>query len=73
MGDGEIEGEQVAVGEPLDLSRFAGRNLDQKTISEATNDLMNAITALLAELRDEKPPAERWDPSKHQQSETGRF
>ncbi len=64
---------EVAVGEPLDLSRFAGRSLDQKTISEATNDLMNAITALLAELRDEKPPAERWDPSKHQQSETGRF
>lgn len=63
----------VAVGEPIDLSRFTGRALDQKTISEATNVLMDAITALLAGLRDEKPPAERWDPSKHQQSETGRF
>ncbi len=63
----------VAVGEPLDLSRFAGRNPDQKVISEATNELMDAITALLAQLREEQPPAERWDPSKHQQSETGRF
>ena len=64
---------EVSVGEPLDLSRFAGRTLDQKTISEATNVLMDAITALLADLRGEEPPAERWNPSKHQQSETGRF
>ena len=64
---------RVAVGEPLDLSRFAGRGLDQKVIAEATEELMTAITALLAQLRDERPPAERWDPSQHQQSETGRF
>ena len=64
---------EVSVGEPLDLSRFEGRTLDQKTISEATNLLMDAITALLADLRGEEPPAERWNPSKHQQSETGRF
>lgn len=64
---------RVAVGEPLDLSRFEGRPLDQKAVTAATAQLMDAITALLAELRDEKPPAERWDPSKHQQSETGRF
>ncbi|MBK0421102.1 1-acyl-sn-glycerol-3-phosphate acyltransferase [Leucobacter sp. CSA2] len=64
---------RVSVGEPLDLSRFTGRTIDQKTVSEATNLLMDAITALLAELRGEPAPAERWDPSKHQQSETGRF
>ncbi|MFT4231361.1 MAG: lysophospholipid acyltransferase family protein [Leucobacter sp.] len=63
----------VAVGEPIDLSRFAGRHPDQKVISEATGELMGAITALLAQLRGEQPPAERWDPSQHQQSETGRF
>lgn len=64
---------EVAIGEPLDLSRFAGRDVDQRLVSEATADLMEAITALLADLRGEKPPAERWDPSKHQQNETGRF
>lgn len=64
---------EVSVGEPLDLSKYASRTIDQKTINEATNELMDAITSLLADLRDETPPKERWDPSKHQQSETGRF
>jgi hypothetical protein len=35
--------------------------------------LMDAIAELLGELRGEKPPAQRWDPSRHEQSETGRF
>lgn len=64
---------KVSVGEPLDLSRFKDRPHDQKSITEATHLLMCAITELLAELRGEEPPAEPWDPSKHQQSETGRF
>lgn len=63
----------VAVGEPLDLSQFAGRTLDQRTVAAATELLMTEITRLLAELRGESAPAERWDPSKHQQNETGRF
>lgn len=64
---------KVSVGEPLDLSRFADRPVDQKVVAEATRMLMDAITALLEELRGEQAPPERWDPSKHQQSETGRF
>lgn len=64
---------QVAVGEPLDLSKYAGLPVDQRTVTQATKELMDAITALLADLRGETPPAERWDPTKHQQSETGRF
>lgn len=63
----------VVVGEALDLSEFFGRTVDQKLVTEATDKLMAAITALLAELREEEPPQERWDPSKHQQNETGRF
>jgi hypothetical protein len=34
---------------------------------------MVAITALLADLRKEQAPAEPWDPSKHSQTEIGRF
>jgi 1-acyl-sn-glycerol-3-phosphate acyltransferase len=34
---------------------------------------MDAITGLLAGLREEKPPAERWDPARKGQAETGRF
>jgi 1-acyl-sn-glycerol-3-phosphate acyltransferase len=63
----------VKVGEPLDLSRFRERPLDQKTVNEATAALMHEIARLLGELRGEAPPKELWDPAKHQQSETGRF
>lgn len=63
----------VAVGKPLDLSAFEGRAIDQKVVNEATSMLMTEIARLLGELRGEQPPAELWDPAKHQQSETGRF
>jgi len=63
----------VKVGDPVDLSAFAGRPLDATTLSEATDVVMDAITALLADLRGEEAPKERWDPSKHNQKETGRF
>ncbi|MFF8818085.1 MULTISPECIES: lysophospholipid acyltransferase family protein [Leucobacter] len=64
---------EVAIGEPIDMSEFEGRHIDQKLINEATKKLMNEITALLEGLREEKAPEERWDPAKHQQNETGRF
>ena len=63
----------VTVGEPLDLSKFKGKPLTQQLLNEATKELMDEITALTATLRGEDPPAERWDPVKHNQSETGRF
>ncbi|MFV0433798.1 MAG: lysophospholipid acyltransferase family protein [Leucobacter sp.] len=63
----------VSVGEPLDLSAYSDRTVDQKLVSEVTRQLMDAITELLAGLRGEEPPKERWDPSQHRQSETGRF
>lgn len=63
----------ISVGEPIDLSAFAGKPLDARTVAAATDLLMVKITELLAELRGETPPDERWDPAKHQQSETGRF
>lgn len=64
---------EVIIGEPLDLSRFAGRPIDARTLNEATEMLMQEIARLLGELRGETPPPERWDPANHQQSETGRF
>lgn len=63
----------VAIGEPLDLSAYRGRPLDQATLLKATGELMNAIAELLAELRGEPAPAERWDPTAHGQKETGRL
>jgi 1-acyl-sn-glycerol-3-phosphate acyltransferase len=34
---------------------------------------MNDLTALVEDLRGEKAPEQRWDPSQHDQRETGRF
>ncbi len=63
----------VVMGAPMDLSKYEGRPIDQRMLAEATEELMDAITALLQTIRGGEPPAERWDPSKHGQSETGRL
>ncbi|UCR90422.1 1-acyl-sn-glycerol-3-phosphate acyltransferase [Mycetocola spongiae] len=63
----------IIIGDPVDLSAYAGKDHDARAITEATDVVMAGITELLEVLRDEKAPAERWDPSKHNQSETGKF
>jgi 1-acyl-sn-glycerol-3-phosphate acyltransferase len=63
----------VRFGEPVDLSAYADRVHDSIAMAEATDILMNAITELFEQLRGEKAPAERWDPAKHNQKDTGRF
>jgi 1-acyl-sn-glycerol-3-phosphate acyltransferase len=63
----------VRFGDPVDLSPWADGPLDARSITAATDAVMVAITALLADLRGEAPPAERWDPSKNDQQATGRF
>ena len=64
---------RIRFGDPIDLSKFAGRPLNSTTLAAATELLMDAIADLLGELRDEQPPHPRWDPSKQGQSEIGRF
>jgi 1-acyl-sn-glycerol-3-phosphate acyltransferase len=63
----------IIIGEPLDMSRWAGKPLDSATLSEATLYVMQAITGLLEGLRGETAPVERWDPAAHGQSEFGRI
>ncbi|MHA7281903.1 lysophospholipid acyltransferase family protein [Arthrobacter sp. TMS2-4] len=63
---------RVLVGDPVDLSEFRDAPLTKTTLDGATERIVDAITALLAELRGEEPPAERWDPSKKHQKLTGR-
>lgn len=47
----------IAMGEPLDLSRFQGEPLTPQLLKQATEQLMQEITALLALIREEPPPA----------------
>ena len=63
----------IAVGDPVDLSEFENKALDNKTLNAATEKVMAAITGLVEDLRNEKAPALRWNPAEHNQKETGRF
>lgn len=63
----------IKVGDPVDLSEFRGRPIDASLLAAATAAIMDAVTRLLEELRGETAPAERWDPKRHDQKETGRF
>jgi 1-acyl-sn-glycerol-3-phosphate acyltransferase len=64
---------EAIIGDPVDLSPWRGRPITHELLAEATEAVMTAITRLLEQLRGETAPAERWDPSAHGQSETGRF
>ncbi len=50
----------VVAGPPVDLSDLYGRPLEAPVLREATDRVMDAITALLADIRGEQPPAERF-------------
>lgn len=50
---------RISVGEPVDLSDLAGLPVDARTLSIAGERLMDAITALVAELRGEPAPTTR--------------
>jgi 1-acyl-sn-glycerol-3-phosphate acyltransferase len=62
---------EVLYGAAIDLSQFRGKPVNTALLSAATTIVMNDITELLEQLRGEKAPAERWDPAKHAQAETG--
>ncbi len=54
---------RMAAGPPVDLSAYAGQRLGASTLRAATADIMADITALLAKIRHETPPAVPWDPA----------
>ena len=47
---------------PVDLSAYEGRELTGEVLRAATADIMAALTAAVAELRGETPPAQPFDP-----------
>lgn len=61
---------RMLVGPATDLSAFSG---DHPNLTAATDAVMADISSLLGRLRDEQPPAERWNPATHGQKETGRL
>ncbi|MEV4556453.1 lysophospholipid acyltransferase family protein [Kitasatospora sp. NPDC049285] len=51
----------VAAGPAVDLSKYQGQELTAQVLRDATEDILDAITAVLAEVRGEQAPAERYD------------
>jgi 1-acyl-sn-glycerol-3-phosphate acyltransferase len=60
-------------GEAIDLSAYYDKPVDAALLSEVTTVIMQAITDVVAEVRGEVAPPERWNPVAHGQSETGKF
>lgn len=52
----------VRAGAPVGLSDLYERRIDRDLLTEATERIMDAITAEVAVIREEAAPAERWDP-----------
>lgn len=52
---------RILAGPPVDLSAFADRPQSAELLHEATEKIMDAVTELLEELRDEQAPPVRFD------------
>jgi 1-acyl-sn-glycerol-3-phosphate acyltransferase len=52
---------KIAVGKPVDLSEFYGKDDDQVALRAATSKVMDAISALVSELRGQPAPMPRFD------------
>lgn len=53
---------RVAVGDAVPIDDLRPKPVTAATLDEATTRIMNAITVLVAELRQATPPAHRYDP-----------
>lgn len=60
------------VGDPVDLSDLMGKPITNEILHLATDRIMEAITHLVAELRQEPAPAERFDPRNVGMNEIGK-
>lgn len=61
------------VGDPVDLDDLRGKEITFEVLHEATDRIMAAITDLVAEIRDETAPIERFDPKREGLSEIGKI
>jgi len=64
---------KVVIGTPVDLSAFRSTGTQPAALVAATDVVMAEVAELLAGIRNEPAPAERWNPADHGQKETGRL
>lgn len=63
----------ILVGDEIKLDQFRHAHPTPAEVTDATEVVMQHITALVEQLRGEKAPAQRWDPVKQGQSKHGNF
>lgn len=61
----------MKVGDPVDLGDLADGPVTAAKLRRATDLIMDAVTDLVADIRGEQPPAERFDPRRAGVHETG--
>lgn len=61
----------MKVGDPVPLDDLVDQPLTPAVVQTATDRIMDALTTLVADIRGEQPPAERFDPRKAGVSQTG--
>jgi len=61
----------MKAGDPVELSDLVAQPRSQAVINQATDRIMDAITEIVADLRGEVPPAERFDARKAGVNQTG--
>lgn len=59
------------VGDPVDLGPWVGKPITTEVLHEATEAIMETITELVADIRGEEPPQERFDPRRAGVNEIG--
>ena len=62
---------RTVAGKPVDLSEWAGKTTSARALRAATDAIMAEVTALVASLRDEAPPAIPFDMSKPSREQPG--
>ena len=63
---------RMVAGPAVDLSKYEGERLGASTLRAATADIMADITALLAKIRQQTPPAVPYDPAASAEIQSGR-
>lgn len=62
---------QMKIGDPVDLKDLEVQEHTSAVVNEATDRIMKAIVGLVADIREEEPPSELFDPKKAGVNATG--
>jgi len=64
---------EIRVGDPVNLAPWKGRHEDPQALIEATAAIMQALTVMIEDMREEKRPALIFDPHSSSLPRTGNF